>query len=57
MAGIAKTQPGRLAKRLAERGLKLDIVKYLKNRNGFAPPCRTACTVCGGVPCYVFLAI
>ena len=33
------------------------IVKYLKNRNGVAPPCRTTYTVCGGAPCYAFLSI
>mgnify|MGYP000881717381 CR=1 FL=1 len=29
-------------------------VKYLKNRHGVAPPCRTPCTVCGGAPCDAF---
>ena len=29
-------------------------VKYLKNRHGVAPPCRTPCTVCGGAPCGTF---
>ena len=34
-----------------------NMVKYPKNCNGVAPPCRTICTVCGGAPGYVFLAI
>ena len=34
-----------------------DIVKHLKNRNGATSSHRTTCTVCGGAPCYVSLAI
>ena len=44
-------------KALREYGKEMYMVKYPKNRNGVAPPCRTICTVCGGAPGYVFLAI
>ena len=47
--------PGYEIRRRAEDST--DIVKYPKNRNGVAPPFRTICTVCGGAPGYVFLAI
>ena len=61
VSGQAALEPAPIGRLRAGAPAALSV-KYLKNRDGVAPPCRTPCTVCGGAlcdafPCHAFLSI
>ena len=61
VSGQAALEPAPIGRLRAGAPAALSV-KYLKNRHGVAPPCRTPCTVCGGAlcdafPCHAFLSI